>query len=168
MKLLIFVSFLLIGCFAKNSMPTQTRISGKVIKIVDGDTYDILLADNTTKRIRMAGIDAPERGMPFYKASKDYLGALCFGNMVKIEQAGTDRYGRTIAKTYIATGSELGLLMIEAGYAWHFKRYSSDVLLANAEIKARENQLGIWADETPVAPWDWRKDKKVKRKHTIQ
>ena len=68
----------------------------------------------------------------------------------------------------MANGSELGLLMIEAGYAWHFKRYSSDVLLANAEIKARKNQLGLWADETPVAPWDWRKDKKAKRKHTIE
>ena len=132
----------------------------KVIKIVDGDTYDILLNDRTTKRIRMEGIDAPERGMPFYKVAKDYLGILCFSQVVRIEQTGNDWYGRTIVKTFLPKGKELGLLMIEAGYAWHFKKYSSDIQLANAEKDARNKRLGLWVDENPIAPWVWRRTKK--------
>jgi len=162
MKIVLFISLLLLGCFEKNGASNQIACSGKVIKIVDGDTYDILLDDRITKRIRMEGIDAPERGMPFYKVAKDYLGTLCFGQEVRIESTSTDRYGRTIAKTFSANGSELGLLMIEAGYAWHFKKYSSDIQLANAEIKARNKKAGLWVDENPVAPWDWRRNRKMK------
>lgn len=160
MKLIIFFSLVMLGCYAKNDAKSQSEVSGKVIKIVDGDTYDILLDNLTTKRIRMEGIDAPERGMPFYKVSKDYLGSLCFGQVVRIEQTSTDRYGRTIAKTFSANGSELGLLMVEAGYAWHFKKYSSDIQLANAEIEAQTKRLGLWVDENPIAPWEFRKKQK--------
>lgn len=163
MKIVLFISLLLLGCFEKNGASNQIACSGKVIKIVDGDTYDILLDDRITKRIRMEGIDAPERGMPFYKVAKDYLGSLCFGQVVTIEQTGTDKYGRTIAKTFLANGKELGLLMIEAGYAWHFKKYSSDAKLANAEIEARNKRSGLWVDDSPVAPWDWRKRAKAKK-----
>lgn len=162
MRFILFLSFILLSCQPKAITHSDQRITGKVIKIVDGDTYDLLLADNATLRIRMEGIDAPERGMPYYKVSKDYLGSLCFLQMVRIEQESKDRYGRTVAKTYLLNGSELGLLMIKAGYAWHFKRYSSDNQLANAEIEARRSKTGLWADESPVAPWDWRKNKKQK------
>ena len=81
---------------------------------------------------------------------------------VRIEQTSTDRYGRTIAKTFSEDGRELGLLMIEVGYAWHFKKYSSDIQLANAEIEARNKRAGLWVDEMPMAPWEWRKIKKMK------
>lgn len=162
MKIALFVSLLLFGCYTKNYSNGQTELNGKVIKIVDGDTYDILLDNHTTKRIRMEGIDAPERRMAFYKVAKDYLGSLCFGQVVRIELTGTDRYGRIIAKTYLANGNELGLLMIEAGYAWHFKKYSSNIQLLNAETTARNKGKGLWVDSLPIAPWDWRKRAKHK------
>ncbi len=157
MKLLLFISLLTIGCYSKNDTTNKSELSGKVIKIVDGDTYDILFDNQTTKRIRMEGIDAPERGMAFYKVSKDYLGELCFGQTVLINKTNTDRYGRVVAKTYLPNGKELGLLMIEAGYAWHFKKYSSDAQLANAETEARNNRMGLWIDDTPIAPWNYRR-----------
>ena len=160
--ILLLVSFFVLGCNATRETDVLTDQSGKVIKIVDGDTYDILLKNNIAKRIRMEGIDAPERGMPFYKVAKDYLGDLCFGEIVHIKQTSTDRYGRTIAKTYLANGSEVGLLMVRAGVAWHYKKYSIDALLANAEIEARKKRIGLWVDETPIAPWEWRKTKKQK------
>ena len=160
MKVVLFICSLLVGYYTKNIAIKQVSLSGKVIKIVDGDTYDILLDNLTTKRIRMEGIDAPERGMPFYKVAKDYLGSVCFGKVVNIQQTGTDRYGRIIGKSFLADGKELGLLLIEAGYAWHFKKYSSDVKLANAEMEAREKRLGLWIDENPMAPWEWRKKRK--------
>jgi micrococcal nuclease len=159
MKFFLLLSFIILGCQTKHA-ETTPRTSGKVIKIVDGDTYDILLDNNTTKRIRMDAIDAPERGMPFYKVSKDYLGTLCFGQTVRLEQTAIDQYGRTVAKTYRANGDELGLLMIEAGYAWHFKKYSSDKMLAKAEASARNRKAGLWIDDLPAAPWEWRASKK--------
>jgi len=158
MKIVLLVFFVLGGRYANDYSPKEITLYGKVVKIVDGDTYDILLNNNTTRRIRMEGIDAPEKKMPFYKVAKDHLGILCFGKMVRIMQSSTDRNGRSIAKTYLSNGSEIGLLMIEAGYAWHFKKYSSDLQLAKAEIKAKNNRVGLWVDENPVAPWDWRKN----------
>ena len=163
MKFLFFLSFVLLGCHLKSTDTFTLVLTGKVIKIVDGDTYDILLDDNTTKRIRMDGIDAPERGMPFFKVSKDYLGSLCFGKMVRIEQTTMDQYGRTVARSYQTDNRELGLQMIQAGYAWHFKRYSSDRILANAETVARNNKAGLWSDEMPVAPWNWRRKSREKK-----
>lgn len=160
MKILIWFSILLLSCHNQKSTVAGTIFTGKVIKIVDGDTYDILLDNNTTKRIRMEGIDAPEKGMAFYTSAKDYLGALCFGQVVSATQTSIDRYGRTVAKSFLSNGNELGLLMVEAGYAWHFKKYSTDAELANAELGAREKHLGLWVDENPMAPWDKRKRSK--------
>ncbi len=162
MRCILLLFIVLLSCQHKAVTTGEPLITGKVVKIVDGDTYDILLPNNTTLRIRMEGIDAPERGMPFYKVSKDYLGKLCFSQTVRIEKSSIDRYGRTLAKTYDSNGDELGLLMIRAGYAWHFKKYSSDSQLANAEIEARTSKAGLWIDDLPVAPWYWRTKK---RKH---
>ncbi len=157
MKYLLFVSFIMFGCYQTKVATPIEEMSGKVIKIVDGDTYDILFDNHATKRIRMAGIDAPERGMPFYKIAKDYLGTLCFGKTVRIEQTNRDKYNRVVAKTFLDNGGELGLLMIENGYAWHYRDYSSDLKLAEAETEARHSRKGIWADENPQAPWERRK-----------
>jgi endonuclease YncB( thermonuclease family) len=159
MKTLLVLLLTTALAFVSTSSVAQSPLHGKVIRITDGDTYDILLDNHTTKRIRMEGIDAPERGMPFYKLSKIYLGQLCLGKQVSIEPAGLDRYGRTLAKTWLANGKEAGLLMVQAGYAWQFKKYSIDKQLANAEINARKNRLGLWKEKSAEAPWVWRKNK---------
>lgn len=142
---------------ASNKSPANNDPVGKVIAIVDGDTYDILLDGNKTMRIRMEGIDAPEKGMPFYKVSKKYLSSLCFKSNVHLKVSGKDNHNRTLAFTYLADGRELSHEMVKAGLAWHFKKYSSDSTLANLEIKAREQKLGLWINENPMSPWDNRK-----------
>lgn len=145
---------------------SYSRTPLRVVGISDGDTYEALLPDKKTIKIRMEGIDAPEKGMPFYRVAKDYLSELCFGRNVEIKKISTDRYGRTIARTYLpGQQKELGLMMIEAGYAWHFKKYSSDPVLAKAEIEAQKSKRGLWADPNPVAPWDYRKQKKAAHQH---
>lgn len=134
---------------------------GRVVKIVDGDTYDILI-DGIQTRIRMDGIDAPEKGQAYYQISKDYLGSLCNGQTVRLEVKSKDRYGRTIARSYLAGDREVGAEMIRAGMAWHFKKYSTDVELARLEVEARNSRKGLWADANPIAPWDYRKIKRSK------
>jgi micrococcal nuclease len=128
-------------------------LTGYVIKIVDGDTYDILLADKTQKRIRMEGIDAPEKGMPFYRVSKDYLSSLCFNKTVNVQVTGNDG-NRLIGFTYLEDGTELSHAMIAAGLAWHFIKYNADHGLARLETKARRKKIGLWSDKNPMPPWD--------------
>ncbi len=127
----------------------QTRYKqteGRVVKIVDGDTYDLLTSENQVLRIRMNGIDAPEKGQPFGQKAKEYLGQLCFKQKIRIQWYSKDRNGRYIADSYLPDGRSLSLEMIRAGYAWHFKKYSSDKVLSDAEIKARQNKAGLWTD----------------------
>jgi len=133
------------------------KITGKVVKIFDGDTFEILMSDNTTLKVRMSGIDAPEKGMPFYKVAKNYLGTLCFQNEVMIVTKGKDRYNRTIAQSYLPDGRELGEEMVAAGYAWHFVKYSNDKKLDSIENVARIEKRGLWAESNPMAPWENRK-----------
>lgn len=131
--------------------------TGKVISILDGDTYDILVEGNRTIRVRMEGIDAPEKGMPFYRVAKNYLGNLCFNKNVRLEVTGKDNHGRTLAFSYLDDGKELSHEMIQAGLAWHFKKYSTDSVLSNLEIEARNNKLGLWVDKNPMPPWENRR-----------
>ena len=127
--------------------------TGKIIGIVDGDTFDILMEGNITVRVRMEGIDAPERGMPFYKVAKNYLSNLCFGKQVKLKISHKDNHNRTLAFSYLEDGKELSHEMLKAGLAWHFKKYNSDVDLEQLEIDARNSKIGIWQDENPMPPW---------------
>jgi micrococcal nuclease len=140
--------------FSNTGKNISSSNSGKVIKILDGDTYDILIDGNKTIRIRMEGIDAPEKGMPFYRMAKNYLGKLCFKKTVRLSIQSKDMHGRTIAYSYLDDGTELSHEMIKEGLAWHFKKYSSDSGLSNLEIEARNSKLGLWKDPHPMPPWE--------------
>jgi len=142
---------------AELNLVKQSR-EGLVVKIVDGDTYD-LIRNGVQTRVRMEGIDAPERGMDYYKVSKDYLGSLCMNKKIRLQVSKKDRYGRLIAKSYLPDGRELGEEMVRAGMAWHFKRYSNDAKLARLEREARSARRGLWSAANPTAPWEYRKRK---------
>ncbi len=156
MRAVIFLfPLFLFSCSNSNQQESNANsTSGKVIAIIDGDTYDILLDGNKTVRIRMEGIDAPEKGMPFYRVAKKYLGELCFEKNVRLEIHDTDSRGRKIAFTYLDDGTEISHEMIKAGLAWHFTKYNKDEDLATLEVQARESKLGLWTDESPMPPWD--------------
>jgi endonuclease YncB( thermonuclease family) len=131
------------------------HFTGKVVKIVDGDTFDILDSLNKVSRIRMNGIDAPEKKQAYGQKSKEMLGKWCFAKTVLVKVYSKDRNGRLIADSYV-NGRSLSLIMIEEGMAWHFKKYSNDTLLATAEIHARTAKKGLWYDPAPIAPWQYR------------
>jgi endonuclease YncB( thermonuclease family) len=151
--LIVAISILCTCGISTSDLKPGDSISGKVISIIDGDTYDIILKGNRTIRIRMEGIDAPEKGMPFYKVSKKFLSDLCYNKNVSIYITGEDDYNRFLARTYLNKSTELGQEMIKAGFAWHFKKYSSDTILSRLEIEARNQKRGLWIDERPMAPW---------------
>ena len=160
MKTLLLYVLVLLNCSSKNyHTATNETVSGKVNKIVDGDTFDILTDKKTTIRIRMNGIDCPERKQNYYKVCKDALGSYIFGKQVQLITQGTDQYKRTIADVYVGN-NYINLQMIANGYAWHYKKYSKDGVLAKAEVEARYNKLGLWQLLNPLAPWDFRNSKK--------
>lgn len=169
MKRQSFILLITIILFSCNENKSGNYIShnkeksntGKVIAIIDGDTYDILLEGNETERVRMDAIDAPEKGMPYYKAAKNYLSNLCFQKEVRLVYVGTDQHGRSINHSFLKDGTDLSKEMIRNGYAWHYKEYSSDKELADLEIQARNNKIGLWADKNPMEPWKCRKIRKA-------
>lgn len=145
---------ILYSCSSRDAIIAKgDRVSGRVISVIDGDTYDLLVKRRNTIRIRMEGIDAPERGMPFYRVSKDYLGDLCLNQTVTVEITGKDGNHRYLGFSYLKDGSELGEEMIKAGLAWHFTKYNSDPVLSKLESQARAHKKGLWINKNPMAPW---------------
>lgn len=138
--------------------PDAGSVSGEAVKILDGDTYDLLLDDNTTIRIRMNGIDAPEKWMPFGEKSKKYLGRLCAGQIITVDTMQKETFNRFVSFSYLDNGSELGQEMLKAGLAWHFKKYNSNPNLATLEDSARINKFGLWSEQPYILPpWIVRK-----------
>jgi micrococcal nuclease len=160
--LILFIAIDCISCRSKSGQRAKSPsgndfITGKVIHIVDGDTYDLLVQGNLKVRVRIEGIDAPEKGMPFYSVSKDHLGELCIGKYVKLRKTGYDSNNRILGFTYLDDGRELGHEMIKAGLAWHYNKFNNDKDLSDLEIEARNAKRGLWSDSNIMPPWENRK-----------
>lgn len=117
-----------------------------------------LLVDGKPLKIRLANIDAPERKQPYGQRSKESLSNLCWGKDVKYVSQGIDRYKRTIAVVY-CDGASVNKAQVASGMAWVYKKYNLDPSLPGIEQGAHSTGLGLWADATPIPPWEWRKFK---------
>lgn len=141
------------------------ELFGRCVAVSDGDTITILTIDKRQVRIRLAGIDAPEKNQPFGQQAKQALSALVYGTDVKVRAQSTDRYGRTIGTVYTG-GQDACLAMIQQGMAWHYTRYAStqpgnEALRYNLEArKAMVARIGLWRDPSPLPPWEWRRMRK--------
>jgi len=135
--------------------PALRQFSGVVTHIADGDTLDVTIGQRV-KRIRLDGIDAPESGQPSGTRARTYLRSLAFSQRANVNVKSTDRWGRLVARVTVG-GKDLSEEMVAAGLAWHYVHYSSDPRLASLEKQARARRAGLWADASPVAPWDARR-----------
>ena len=137
-------------------------LTGKVVKITDGDTLYVLDANYKKHKIRLAGIDAPERKQAYGLASRKHLASIVAGKQVTVEYQKRDRYGRILGKVLV-NGVDACLKQVKAGLAWHYKKYQHEQspedrqLYANAENQAREERLGLWRENNPNPPWEWRR-----------
>jgi endonuclease YncB( thermonuclease family) len=147
-----------IGTAVATTAAAET-LTGKVVRIADGDTITVLDAANVQHKVRLQGIDAPERGQPFGTVARDRLAGLATGKAVAVIGGKRDKYGRTLARVEIA-GDDVGLRLVAEGLAWHYTRYSDDQRLAAAEREARVARRGLWQDPQPVPPWEWRATEK--------
>ncbi|QDU61214.1 Thermonuclease precursor [Planctomycetes bacterium Pan216] len=133
--------------------------TGRAVKVVDGDTVDVL-RDGKAVRVRLASIDCPERGQPFGKVATDYVLDRCGGKNVAVVVTDTDRYGRLVGFV-IVDGRSVNHELVTQGLAWWYRKYAEgDEVLERLEAEARESHRGLWADEIPIPPWDWRRGKR--------
>lgn len=154
MKTILFYFFLL----TSNIIFCQTTLTAKVVGIKDGDTVVVLDSLNNQTTLRLAEVDCPEKSQPFGTKAKQFTSDQIYLKTIKYVVTDTDRYGRSIAMIYYDVDNKyLSAEIIKAGLGWHYKRYSKSKELALFEDNAKKNKIGLWIDNNPVAPSEWRK-----------
>lgn len=145
------------------SGPMLNTLLCLVIAVSDGDTLKARCGEPGAYEqitIRLAEIDAPEKQQPFGQRSKESLSDLCFGKTAEIRPSTRDRYGRTVAHVTCA-GSDANAAQVRAGMAWSYTKYQTDPLFPQLERQARAGRVGLWRDAEPVAPWEWRAERRA-------
>lgn len=155
--------------FLASTVAWTATLSGVVVGISDGDTVTVLDSAKAQHKIRLSGIDAPEKHQFFGNASKESLSARIFNREVEVEYNKSDRYGRLVGKITVG-GIDANLEQVKAGMAWHYKAYEKEqqpedrLTYARAEEAARFQKIGIWRDADPTPPWEFRRDKSLASK----
>jgi endonuclease YncB( thermonuclease family) len=153
-RLSLFARLVWLGAGLLLAVPALAELAGRVVAVHDGDTITVLVAGRDI-RVRLAGIDAPERGQPFRNASRHALEAQVAGREVRVVERGRDGYGRVLGRVYVGQ-VDVNAEQVRAGYAWVFRRFAQDPALLALEAEAKAAQRGLWRDRKPVPPWLWR------------
>jgi len=157
------IYLIIIFCISGISL-AQEPIKGVVVSVSDGDTITVL-QNNKQYKIRLYGVDTPEKKQDFGQKAKRFTSDMVFKQQVKVIVYDTDRYGRTVGLVYV--GQEcLNEELINNGCAWVYKKYCKESFCERwlqLEKEARKNKLGLWVYDNPIPPWDFRKGKSTKR-----
>lgn len=171
--LIRFVFALLLTLIATPGL--SDTLQGKMVRIVDGDTLVFLDQSNTQHKVRLSGIDTPERGQPFGKRATENLARLGGKKPARLEWNKKDRWKRIIGEVWVQSpdspreGSscpktlDVNLAQLTTGLAWHYKKYANEQSEEDrerysfAEVEARARKAGLWSDPNAIAPWEWRK-----------
>ncbi len=157
----VFLGAVLAAALA--AQPSYARaFDGQVVGIQDGDTVTVLDSAKQQHRIRIAGIDAPEKAQTFGAAAKENLARLAFGKQADVRCSKRDRYGREVCNVYVGA-RDVGLEQVRSGHAWWYREYAREQApedrksYETAESEARGARRGLWHDAAPTPPWDWRR-----------
>ena len=154
------------GVLAQLACATSS-FAAKVIGVADGDTITVL-RNQKPVRIRLAGVDAPERRQAWGNRARQFTAAACFGKTVTVYERDRDRYGRIVADIVLPDGQNLSEALVANGLAWHYRRYSTSMRLATLEQEARAARRGLWVDANPVAPWEFRREARGSRQGAVR
>ena len=163
MKLKILLTLILSILFAVPSAADPKRFTALVTAVADGDTITVLAQDKQQVKIRLYGIDCPEKGQAFGNRAKQATADAVHGKNVTVQPMDTDRYGRTVAVVFMPGGRSLCEHLVREGMAWVYPQYCKReeicAPLRKIEKAAKGQGKGLWADKAPVPPWEWRKRK---------
>jgi endonuclease YncB( thermonuclease family) len=147
-------------CFALPLIAAES-ITGKVVSVADGDTITVL-EDKTQIKVRLHGVDAPEKAQDFGTVSRTFTSDLCFGEEVTVEVTDTDRYGRKVGIVRLSDGRVLNHALVEAGLAHWYEEYApKDETLKRLQAEAKAAKRGVWSRSDVVPPWEFRKKKRA-------
>lgn len=140
------------------------NLTGKVVRVSDGDTFVLLIEGNKQVRVRLHGIDAPEMsgGQPYCRQSRQALADMIAGRTVSVKVHNYDRYKRAVGTVIDKKGVDVNLQMIKTGMAWHYSHFDDTPAYSRAEKEARNGRKGLWKDKNPVNPYQWRKRNRQK------
>ncbi|WP_063153424.1 thermonuclease family protein [Enterobacter hormaechei] len=133
-------------------------LQGKVVRVLDGDTIEVLQGQKPV-RVRLLNIDAPEKNQQFGRWSSDQLRRLVAGQPVTVVFTRKDRYERVLGRVFISGGKEVNRELVLSGAAWVYDIYNTDKELPGLQLEAQKQKCGLWADNQPVPPWEWRNKK---------
>ena len=140
-----------------SSVAPVFSFTGEVVGVQDGDTIEVL-HNGKAQRVRLHGIDCPEKGQPFGNNAKQATSALVFAQYVSLEIHGKDIYGRVVADVLLADKTNVNHQLVKDGWCWWYRKYApQDTTLENLETEAREARKGLWVDPDPIPPWEWRR-----------
>jgi len=163
MKLINCLTLSIIFLFCQCNASAES-LAGQVVGVSDGDTITLIDSTKNQHKIRLTGIDAPEKSQAFGQASKKSLSDMVFNQYVVVSWEKRDRYKRILGKVLLKD-QDVCLEQVKRGMAWHYKKYERDqnpedrAAYALAEKKARDIRLGLWADEAPIEPAQFRHKK---------
>ena len=160
---LLFASFL--GTITAMVFAAENSFEGKVVKVIDGDTVQVLDNQNANIRVRLYGIDAPESKQSWGKKSKQALSSAVAGKTVKVVEHGPDVYGRELGTIWL-DGYDINASMVGSGHAWVYRFDNEAIVPAyiKFETGAKNTALGLWSENSPIPPWEWRHLNKKKEK----
>jgi len=162
-------SVLIILFITHASASIADTLTGRVVRVTDGDTIVVLDTNNAQHKIRLQGIDAPERKQAYGTKSKEHLSDSVAGKFVVVEYEKRDRYERILGKVLLSN-QDMNLEQVKAGLAWHYKKYQNEqttadrVKYSDAEREARMERHGLWHDANPMPPWEYRQGKRQQMK----
>ncbi len=148
--------------FQESSEPLACNLTGKVIRVTDGDSITVLDDEKAQHKIRLAGIDAPERKQPYGKVARQYLAKEVFKKQVCVSGNKRDKYKRLVGIVHYK-GVDINLQLLNKGLGWHYKQYQNEqsqsdrTRYAEAQEDAEDSKLGLWRDNRPIPPWLWRR-----------
>jgi micrococcal nuclease len=161
--LAIIIIALVLAVHVRAYANTDDVIIGKVVKVADGDTITVL-EDRAQHRIRLYGIDAPERRQDFSNRAKQFVSDLVFGKQVRIVKQDIDRYGRIVGIVYVDDVC-VNEKLVKNGLAWVYRRYCRTPICAGwleLEAQAKDGKIGLWSHPDPMPPWEYRRNKPTK------
>lgn len=152
------------GMFIFAAASVSAQVKGKVIKIKDGDTVVVLLADKSQQTLRLAEVDCPENGQSFGSNARQFTANQVFGKTVVFYKVGKDRYGRGVAGIFYDGDKYLSKEIVKAGFGWWYFKASKNTELQKLQDEAKQKKLGLWSDTKAISPWEFRNNKKNKIK----
>jgi len=170
-RIAVMVAMLLMlgGAWATKSLcvPDLAEVNGLVVGVADGDTVTVLDGERNRHRVRLAFIDAPEKAQPFGQRAKQALSDKVFQQQVRVEVVDRDRYGREVGRIWLGE-TDVNLAQLAEGFAWFYRHYAKNGLNSSdyaryeeTEAAAKEQRLGLWQDDDPTPPWDFRRAKRA-------